>query len=576
MNTQTSALPEVDTDPGKVGQDMATAVLGLRKLTARLAAASLDAAASAVMLGLLEQGHRAIAYAQLVATFEADAAEVHRLDPTTAQRVDDLVADPEALAEGTVEIPPVVMCRGMAPHRNTVAYTQAHLHISATEARRRLTGARLMIAPAPPPTPVPGTGNTDTARPPAAPQASYPVLAGAASDGTADVGNLASLAARLEGMQPRISPRPDARAVTTAIEESLVHEARTGEPKSCGKALRDWEGFLAEDGSPITSEEILAKRGMFYRGYRDGSDEFLLRCDPIDSEVLLAFGEAWSNPRSQKLPPASASTAAVTRPPSAPPDAHAMYPASGTPTYCPAGTPAPEWAVAPGTDQSSWPLSQLDCGVPPVEPFEAGAADRRSAQQLLLDAVVAACAGVLSNGDVADSGGMRVKIGVLIGYKSLLGQLEEAGLTGHGRPVSAANIRRMACNADLLPAVLGTEGELLDLGREARGFNKAQRRALALRDRGCTVPGCVRSAATSEAHHVKPWLEGGETSVSNGALLCLYHHLQVHAGLITMKMIGGVPHLVERAGQPRGEPERNFHWHPELRISVYTPPLFAD
>ncbi len=137
--------------------------------------------------------------------------------------------------------------------------------------------------------------------PPENPRPSYPVLAGAASDGTADVGNLSQLAGRLEGMQPRITPRPDARNITTAIEESLVHEARTGEPKSCGKALQDWEGFLADNGSPITDDEILAKRGMFYRGYRDGCDEFLLRCDPIDSEVILAFGEAWSNPRSRKV-----------------------------------------------------------------------------------------------------------------------------------------------------------------------------------------------------------------------------------------------------------------------------------
>ncbi len=201
---------------------------------------------------------------------------------------------------------------------------------------------------------------------------------------------------------------------------------------------------------------------------------------------------------------------------------------------------------------------------------------RAAHPQLLLDAVIAACAGVLSGDDVSDTGGMHVKIGVLIGYQSLLGQMEDAGLTAHGRPISAANIRRMACNADLLPAVLATNGELLDLGREARGFNKAQRRALALRDRGCTVPGCHRSAATSEAHHVKPWLEGGETSVKNGALLCLYHHLQVHAGLITMKMIDGVPYLIERAGQPRGAPERNLHWHPELRTSGYTAPLFTD
>ncbi|GAA1496503.1 HNH endonuclease signature motif containing protein [Paeniglutamicibacter kerguelensis] len=413
--------------------------------------------------------------------------------------------------------------------------------------------------------------------PPKTSTPSYPVLAGAASDGTADVGNLSHLAGRLEGMQSRITPRPDARNITTAIEETLVHEARTGEPKSCGKAMQDWEEFLADNGSPITDDEILAKRGMFYRGYRDGCDEFLLRCDPLESEVILSFGEAWSNPRSRKMPPGSASTAATRNSPSFATGGDAMLSPSGTPDFCPVGTPAPEWALTPGAAARDMPLSELDCGLPLQWcSLEDAAGDPRSSPQLLLDAVIAACAGVLSGEDVSDTGGMHVKIGVLIGYRSLLGEMEDAGITDHGRPISAANIRRMACNADMLPAVLATNGELLDLGREARGFNKTQRRALALRDRGCTVPGCPRPAATSEAHHVKPWLEGGETSVKNGALLCLYHHLQVHAGLITMKMIDGVPHLVERAGQPRGAPERNLHWYPELRTSGYTSPLFSD
>ena len=75
---------------------------------------------------------------------------------------------------------------------------------------------------------------------------------------------------------------------------------------------------------------------------------------------------------------------------------------------------------------------------------------------------------------------------------------------------------------------------------------------------------------------MKPWSEGGETSVDNGLLICEYHHLQVHAGLITMKMIDGVPYLVARAGRPRGDPERNLYWHPELITSGYTPPLFDD
>lgn len=578
MSTQASTSPAGQDTVDQLCQDLAAGVLALRGIVARLVTASPDAAASATVLGLLEQVHRTTAFGQFVATNDADLAEVHRLDPATAQLIDRLVANPQSLADGSVRVPAATLCKGMAPHRTTAAYTQAHLHISVAEAKRRAAGARLLVATAP------------TADPRAPQMPRYPVLAVAAADGTADVGNLAQLADRLEGLKPRIAPRPDAQNLTTAIEESLVHEARHGEPKDCGKAFQDWEAFLAENGSPITDQEILARRGMYYQGFKDGSDVFMLRCDPMDSEVLRAFMEAWTNPRSGKLPPASRST--MPRPvplPAASPilgspsepiaDVEDSQP-PGTPLYSPFGTPAPAWAVAPGTAREQMPLSELDCGLPPdVTPedlVEMATEDPRTPPQLLLDAVIAACAGVLSGADVSETGGMHVKIGVLIGYQSLLGQLDDAGITAHGRPISAANIRRMACNADLLPAVLGTTGELLDLGRESRGFNKAQRRALALRDRGCSVPGCHRSAATAEAHHITSWLEGGETSIQNGALLCQYHHTMVHAGLITLKMIDGVPYCTGRAGQPPGEPERNLYWHPELRTAGYTAPLFTD
>jgi hypothetical protein len=195
---------------------------------------------------------------------------------------------------------------------------------------------------------------------------------------------------------------------------------------------------------------------------------------------------------------------------------------------------------------------------------------------LLLDGLIAAITGALNGTGVPDSGGLPVKIGVLIGYRSLLGQCEDAGITAHGKPISAANIRRLACDADLLPALLGSAGEILDLGRTVRGFTPAQRRAIAIRDRGCVVPGCHRPASTNEYHHVKPWQEGGETSVDNGANTCQHHHLMIHAGLITLKMIDGIPYVVGRAGQPRGDPERNLYWHPELRTAGYTPPMFTD
>ncbi|ASN40829.1 HNH endonuclease [Arthrobacter sp. 7749] len=423
----------------------------------------------------------------------------------------------------------------------------------------------------------------------------FPVLAQAAADGTADVGNLAQLAGRLEGMQPRIHQREDASQLNTAIEESLAHEARTAEPRNAHKALSDWGAYLETNGAPMSDEEIRAKRGMFYRGVREGFAEYLLRCDPIDAESIESFGEAWSNPRSNKVPPVSASTAGPTTDrlsrggsdSTEHRDAHKP----ATRPVAPAGIPAPAWAIAPGTVPDQVPLSSWVDGVPTSNGTDntntgmgtgtgagemLGLVDPRTTPQLLLDGIIASINGSLTGTALSESGGLPVRVGVLIDYQSLLGHCETAGITGHGRVISAANIRRLACDAGILPAVLGSKGEILDLGREVRGFSPAQRKALAIRDRGCCIPGCHRPASTTEAHHVKSWLDGGVTSVDNGALTCGYHHLQIHAGLITLRMIDGIPYVVARAGQPRGDPERNLWWHPELRTVGFIPPLFTD
>ena len=70
-------------------------------------------------------------------------------------------------------------------------------------------------------------------------------------------------------------------------------------------------------------------------------------------------------------------------------------------------------------------------------------------------------------------------------------------------------LRRVACDAALVPHVLGTAGEGLDLGRVARLFTRAQRRRLWRRDRGCTYPGCTAPASWAKAHHVLHWVDGG-------------------------------------------------------------------
>ncbi|GAA1764966.1 HNH endonuclease signature motif containing protein [Nocardioides hankookensis] len=92
--------------------------------------------------------------------------------------------------------------------------------------------------------------------------------------------------------------------------------------------------------------------------------------------------------------------------------------------------------------------------------------------------------------DLPQVGGTDAAIVVTISYESLIGQLEQAGVLDTGERISPGTARRLACTARILPAVLGGRSEVLDLGRSRRFHTKAQRIALALRDKGCTAPGC--------------------------------------------------------------------------------------
>ena len=98
-----------------------------------------------------------------------------------------------------------------------------------------------------------------------------------------------------------------------------------------------------------------------------------------------------------------------------------------------------------------------------------------------------------------------------------------------GDQITAAEARRLACNAAIVPAVLGGASEVLDLGRSRRLHSPAQRRALKLRDRTCRAEGCDIPAAWCEAHHAgQPWSRGGRTDLDEGALLCHHHHQRAH------------------------------------------------
>ncbi|WP_457208669.1 DUF222 domain-containing protein, partial [Nocardioides sp. P5_C9_2] len=100
--------------------------------------------------------------------------------------------------------------------------------------------------------------------------------------------------------------------------------------------------------------------------------------------------------------------------------------------------------------------------------------------------------------------------------------------TSTGDRITAAEARRLACTAKIIPAVLGGTSEILDLGRSQRLYQAAQRRAMGLRDGGCRAEGCDIPAAWCDAHHLTPWSQGGNTDLEDGVLLCSHHHHRAH------------------------------------------------
>jgi len=117
---------------------------------------------------------------------------------------------------------------------------------------------------------------------------------------------------------------------------------------------------------------------------------------------------------------------------------------------------------------------------------------------------------------------------VLMSLETLMGGVKAAKLDT-GEHISAGLARRIACEAGIIPAVLGGKSEVLDLGRSSRLFKRAQRKAMIIRDRECRAEGCTIPAAWCEAHHWrKPWAQGGRTDLDDGVLLCSWHHHRAH------------------------------------------------
>ncbi len=127
-----------------------------------------------------------------------------------------------------------------------------------------------------------------------------------------------------------------------------------------------------------------------------------------------------------------------------------------------------------------------------------------------------------------------------------------------GTRVTAVTSRRIACDSGLVTIAHAPDGEVIGAGRRIRTVNPSIRRALEARDRGCRFPGC--GLRFTEAHHVKHWADGGETTLRNMALLCRTHHRAVHEGgvKVCIDLNGQVVFFTPKGKTLLGAPPRDW------------------
>lgn len=532
------------------------------------AAVSVDGSpVRAAMFTLLcEKASHAGAYAQILAAGTCVDSEVHTLTDVPLATVNQMRDDLGPFACGSAALPPDVLTGPdrKALHKDPAEFLKSQLHLGYFAARHRIsTHQRLMEH----------RGADGRMLPPSCPRLGQ-VLAG----GKTDPRLIAHSAARLETLQPVLDAQPDPQLAGDRLEQQLARTLETGDNAIVGKFIK--QAAIELDSTSVERGEAATARylGLRYKGHKSTGYLWELTTDAEGHELLTTMADDLNNPRTGSGAPGA--------------------PAHGSPSELPDSEPAliPAWAIDPGIPVPDRPravfsdLGKLpavhDQGWGDVDSLPGETNDQANARhraqrlsQALMDAL-RAWMDPASPPDTTLPMKSRIELLVMIDYGSLTGALEKPGLTPQGEYISAAAARRMACNAGMLPLVMGGKSQPLDLGQRRRFFSKGQKRAIAARDRGCTSPGCTMPTHRCEVHHIKPFSEGGKTDVSNGALLCIRCHTSFHAGHFTFTVLQGIPHVVQAASAircknpgetwsstPKRQPARNPWFAPGNRLS---------
>jgi hypothetical protein len=185
--------------------------------------------------------------------------------------------------------------------------------------------------------------------------------------------------------------------------------------------------------------------------------------------------------------------------------------------------------------------------------------DPRDHGARLLDALIQLCYQAVAAALLPECHGVAPRVSVTIDLDDLKNQ-SGFGHTETGEDLCAGTVRRMACDAEIIPVVLGSGSMVLDVGLAQRLVTPAIWRALVARDHHCRFTHCTRPPVMTHAHHIVHWADGGPTSLQNLILVCGHHHRLIHAGPWTVRSTGpnefafDPPHGVRRITVTGREP----------------------
>lgn len=411
---------------------------------------------------------------------------------------------------------------------STAALLRQVLNITPGEANARVRAAKALI-----PQDLPTGGE----KPPV-----LPLLAAAVAQGAVDSEHV-----RVILMSQKRLPGKLDGAARSGAEKLLVETARVTDARDLQAVADAMENAINPDGTlhdsnPYDRMELFIGR----RNKATGLTNVRGRLDDVAVELLYRAVDGYTKPRPGYQ--------------TAQPESHLVDQLPDRQSGSPTCQSAEETKTEGSETSDSSALISVQVG---WDCTASSGPDLRSGPTRLAHGLVEALTTLLNAAILPTQAGERPHVTIVMGWDLVSDRICDARLAG-GAYLTPAEARQILCDAQITPAILGSNSEVLDLGRTQRTFSPAIRKALVLRDGGCAWPGCPRPPAWTDSHHINYWQRDlGATSLSNGVLLCQRHHTEIHKNEWKIEMAeDGHPDFIAPAWLNKLQnPQRNILHH---------------